>query len=452
MKSTMTFALIGALGLLMSQAQADNREAVGTAFTYQGRLELDDSPVDGPCDFYFELWDVESGGSVNPNCIATYTPENPITVTDGLFTVVVDFGTGVFEGDAYWLDISVRCPPGGGPWAPLPPRQRLTPAPNALYAGNAGDADTLDGYHSDQLPYAESGHNHMGEIWVGLGHGLYITSEGPSEDTFWASGGRSGVMGFASGSGWHFCRGVYGAADGPVANYGVLGATSQGGDDDYGVYYIGGLGGTGKMGTSQPHPRDASKEVHAFCMVGNESGTYFRGSSKLVNGKTVIDVPEEFRLVTDCEGLTVQVTAMGPKANLWIESKNLERIVVRGEENVEFDYFVNGVRRGYADVQLIRENHAYVPEVRGVPYGTQYPEALCKILVDNGILNPDYTPNEQTAARLGWTLKEPHEKDTIPHVGPNGDRAVDQSGLGQVAQFGDDQVSTTHTPEVQDEN
>jgi hypothetical protein len=42
--------------------------------------------------------------------------------------------------------------------------------------------------------------------------------------------------------------------------------------------------------------------------------------------------------------------------------------------------------------------------VRGVPYGTQYPQELRDILVGNGTLNADYTPNESTAARLGWRL------------------------------------------------
>ena len=28
-------------------------------------------------------------------------------------------------------------------------------------------------------------------------------------------------------------------------------------------------------------------------------------------------------------------------------------------------------------------------------------------LVENGILNPDFTPNEQTADRMGWTLTDP---------------------------------------------
>ena len=45
----------------------------------------------------------------------------------------------------------------------------------------------------------------------------------------------------------------------------------------------------------------------------------------------------------------------------------------------------------------------------GKPFGTQYPKELRDILVRNGILNPDYTPNEATAQKLGWKLKEKDE-------------------------------------------
>lgn len=192
-------------------------------------------------------------------------------------------------------------------------------------------------------------------------------------------------------------------------NYGVLGSNFS--PSGYGVFSIGDFGGNGAKYFIQPHPYDPSKEIRFVCLEGNESGTYFRGSTQLVDGRAYIDVPEEFRLVSELDGLTVQVTAMGPNAGLWVESKNLDRIVVVGNGNVEFDYFVNGVRRGFADLELIRENHAYVPEVRGVPYGTQFRPAHRQILVENGILNPDFTPNEATAAMMGWTLRDPDTKD-----------------------------------------
>ena len=41
-------------------------------------------------------------------------------------------------------------------------------------------------------------------------------------------------------------------------------------------------------------------------------------SSTLVEGRRVIEVPEVFRLTTETEGLTVQLTPLGD-ARLWIE-------------------------------------------------------------------------------------------------------------------------------------
>lgn len=194
--------------------------------------------------------------------------------------------------------------------------------------------------------------------------------------------------------------GVYGLANNDYGE-GVKGWTPS--PDGYGVYSDGNFKCTGLKMFSQPHPTDASKEIRFVCLEGNESGTYFRGTSKLQNGEAVIEVPEEFRLVTEPEGLTVQCTPSGP-AQIWYEKMSLEQIVVRGDMDVEFHYFVNGVRRGFTDIKLVRENHAWVPEFRGKPFGMQFPEALRKILVENGILNADFTPNESMASKMGWEL------------------------------------------------
>ncbi|MCI0589718.1 MAG: hypothetical protein L0323_23115, partial [Planctomycetes bacterium] len=228
------------------------------------------------------------------------------------------------------------------------------------------------------------------------GYGVY------GESTSTGVGQSRGVGGWAFAPGG---RGVWGSAlSNTGVNYGVLGTgTSSSG---YAVYASGDFGGTGAKYFVQPHPSDPSKEIRFVCLEGNESGTYFRGSAWLVNGEGTIEVPEEFRLVTEAAGLTVQVTPVGADARLWVEAKGLDRILVRGNVDVAFDYLVNGVRRGFADHQPIRENSAFVPPARGVPYGTQYPEAFRQILVENGILNPDFTPNEGTAARLGWVLGE----------------------------------------------
>ena len=54
-----------------------------------------------------------------------------MAVSNGLFTVTLDFGPGVFTGTNYWVEITVS-PAGLGTFAKLVPRQQLTPAPYAL--------------------------------------------------------------------------------------------------------------------------------------------------------------------------------------------------------------------------------------------------------------------------------------------------------------------------------
>lgn len=177
----------------------------------------------------------------------------------------------------------------------------------------------------------------------------------------------------------------------------------------YGVYSSGDMGTSGAKAFIQPHPDDPSRAIQFICLEGNESGTYFRGTAQLVNGRARIAIPEEWKLVTDVKGITVQLTPVGALAQLAVEEKSRDRIIVIGSADCTFDYFVNGVRRGFTDYQPFLDNFAFRPEVRGEVFGGQYPEELRQILVNNGILNPDYTPNEATAAKLGWRLLEQDE-------------------------------------------
>lgn len=196
-----------------------------------------------------------------------------------------------------------------------------------------------------------------------------------------------------------FTDGVSGEAAG-AAGYGVWGANFAGG---FGLFASGDLGATGTKSFVAPHPADPASEIRFVCLEGNEAGTYFRGSAEIEGGLAVIEVPEEFRHVTDPEGLTVQVTPRGP-ATPWVQSADLERIVVRASADVPFDYFVNGVRLGFRDVEIVAENRAYRPTEVGLPFGEGLPEEVRQVLVDNGVLNADFTPNLETAQRLGWQL------------------------------------------------
>jgi len=198
--------------------------------------------------------------------------------------------------------------------------------------------------------------------------------------------------------------GVYGRAPTTTSatTIGVRGWTQS--SNGYGVFSSGDFGGNSGKYFHQPHPTDPSKEIRFACLEGNESGTYFRGSARVKDGRAVIEIPEDFRLASEEEGVTVQLTPIGALAILAVESRSAEEIVVLGSEDVEFNYMVNGVRRGFAGLETIIENHSFVPEPSewDRPAFNQFRPAYRQLLVDNGILNADFTPNLETAERLGW--------------------------------------------------
>jgi hypothetical protein len=109
---------------------------LGTAFTYQGRLNSAGSPATGVYDLRFALYDSLTNGGV----VAGPLTNTATGVTNGLFTVTLDFGA-VFGGSAQWLELAVRTN-GADAFTPLSPRQALTPAPYALFASNATTAAT----------------------------------------------------------------------------------------------------------------------------------------------------------------------------------------------------------------------------------------------------------------------------------------------------------------------
>jgi hypothetical protein len=115
---------------MFALAQEPAGSPLTAAFTYQGRLNSSGVPYNGFCDFQFSLWDSPSGGL---QVGATQTVTN-VDVVEGYVTIMLDYGGDKFLGDSRWLDISVRCPAGGGNYVPLTPRQMLTATPYALYS------------------------------------------------------------------------------------------------------------------------------------------------------------------------------------------------------------------------------------------------------------------------------------------------------------------------------
>jgi len=97
--------------------------AQGTAFTYQGRLNDGGIPVSGTYDLQFTIYDSTNNPGV---VIAGPLTNSAVSVSNGLFAVTLDFGTGVFTGTPRWLEIGVRTG-GTGSFTILAPRQQMKP-------------------------------------------------------------------------------------------------------------------------------------------------------------------------------------------------------------------------------------------------------------------------------------------------------------------------------------
>lgn len=130
----MNAKLIFFIGGLMTVGQVALGQ--GTAFTYQGRLTDNGAPANGSYDLRFSIYDDLSGGNLVGNPIT-----NVVAVSDGTFTVILDFGEGIFPGTGRWLEIAVRTNGTTGAFTTLAPLQPFTAAPYAITAGTATDSN-----------------------------------------------------------------------------------------------------------------------------------------------------------------------------------------------------------------------------------------------------------------------------------------------------------------------
>lgn len=126
-------AIVAAATLASALTAAAQAGPVTTAFIYQGQFKIANSSYTGNADIRFSLFDSPTGGiQVGPTLTAHLVP-----VVNSNFSVSLDFGQSVFNGQARYLYIEVRQPAGAGFFTPLSPRQPLTAVPYALYALNA---------------------------------------------------------------------------------------------------------------------------------------------------------------------------------------------------------------------------------------------------------------------------------------------------------------------------
>src|SRR4030095_13910534 len=97
-----TIRILGCMFTLLTVM--GHASAQGTAFTYQGHLVQAGNPANGLYEMQFALYDALTNG----NLVGTPVTVAPVMISNGLFTVWLDFGSNAFMGAPRWLEITVN--------------------------------------------------------------------------------------------------------------------------------------------------------------------------------------------------------------------------------------------------------------------------------------------------------------------------------------------------------
>jgi len=131
------------LSILTVFTSSHQAAAQGTAFTYQGQLSAYGTSANGNYDFTFALYNDPQNGSQ----VGLAETNSAVSVTSGLFTTTLDFGSVPWNGGSLWLQILVRTN-GPGTFSSLTPRQQLTSTPYAIQSLKAATATTANSANS----------------------------------------------------------------------------------------------------------------------------------------------------------------------------------------------------------------------------------------------------------------------------------------------------------------
>jgi hypothetical protein len=174
--------------------------AQGTAFTYQGRLSAFGTNANGFYDLRFNVYDALSGGSL----VAGPKTNSPVLVSNGIFTVTIDFGSGVFTGPQRFLEIGARTNGVAVAFSVLSPRQELTPTPYAITSENLDGSlpasqltgtlpsGLLAGTYANPVTF-----NNPADVFAGNGTAITnvnaVSLQGLGPNSFWKVLGNAGT-------------------------------------------------------------------------------------------------------------------------------------------------------------------------------------------------------------------------------------------------------------------
>lgn len=397
----------------ITKSSKESVSTIPSKLSYQGVLASNDgTPLDGQYDMQFRLFTTASGGTA----IWTETQSN-ISVNNGIFNVFlgsVSSLEGITFDTPYWLEITVS----GNTLTPrieltssaYSMRTRSV-EDGSITSSNIASGQVVKSLNNfkDNVTIAAGsnitvtnsentitisssagggGESLSQTLAIGNSAGAYDIDMDSEDiinvDDIRLENGTGSTIYFYDGAKANFYN-VAGELEGQIrssseGNYDQLEFWTDAGwfvwKDDNGdeVAYLEGISGASNNGNFwvlgdisangtknfiMEHPNDPSKEIVYVCLEGGEAGTYIRGSAELTNGKGVINLPEHFSLVTSDNNLTTQITPRENCNGIYVVSSTTKQIIVKelmdGKSNAKFDYFVQGIRKGYENYSVIRD-------------------------------------------------------------------------------------------------
>ncbi len=267
----------GVLFALTSSATANEAgnttttAAVGNSITYQGELNNSGNPVNDTCDMKFQLYDAASGGSSTSSEL-----NQSVTVSEGIFTVELDFGSSAFTGDARYLNIAVKCSSDGG-YTTMGSRVALNATPYALSL-RPGAMITGSVASGSSLSVANETSSGKAYGIYGVSNSAHFNGIGVFGESTASSGATKGVFGQTASSDYG-ATGVFGHSTAPNGEvFGVLGQTTS--SEGIGVYGLGTMTGTYGLANSNS---GVTYGVYGESRSSSGYGVYSEGNAH-ING------------------------------------------------------------------------------------------------------------------------------------------------------------------------
>ena len=79
------------------------------------------------------------------------------------------------------------------------------------------------------------------------------------------------------------------------------------------------------------HPTKVNKKLVYSCLEGPENSVYVRGR---IQNETIIKLPEYWNKLVDSQSITVSLTPVGINQEVFVESFNNEKVVIKSNDGV----------------------------------------------------------------------------------------------------------------------